>query len=182
MIMVLNMRTRDVLFWALLLCASCAARGLPSNRRRDLTGNISPTPAYVANLGLTSDPAFNPNVRRDGGGGGYVNGHHIIGFSDTITVNNGQHGALRDFDSFVHNSFAYMGYVRHPRTPRVASTDQRRDNKPVQQIYTTLALGLQAAPALSRAQSSSHLPIMRQTLAVGLPSGQPVKLHHEIKA
>ena len=176
------MRLRDVPFWAILLCVGCAARVLPSNDKRDLTTNLPSTPAYVANLGLTSDSAFNPNIRRDGGGGGYVNGRHIIGFSDTITVNNGQHGALTDFDSFVHNTFAYMGYVRHPRTTRVAPANGHRNNKPVQQIYMTLAPGRQAAPALSQVQSSSRLPVMRQTLAVDSPSGQPVRLHHYVEA
>lgn len=58
----------------------------------------------VQNLGTThpADKSFK-NVHRDGGGGGFVNGKHLIVFSDTATMNGDQ------MTGFTCNSVAYVG-------------------------------------------------------------------------
>ena len=55
-------------------------------------------------LGFTSqaDASFN-GVKRDGGGGGFVNGKHLIVFSDTSTVKN------KRLIGFTSNSVAFVG-------------------------------------------------------------------------
>ncbi|KAL9052065.1 MAG: hypothetical protein Q9162_005636 [Coniocarpon cinnabarinum] len=65
-----------------------------------------PEASYVAPLGLATDPKFSTTAKRDGGGGGYVNGFHLVGFCDSTTQSE-QFGGVT---SFAHNSFAYMGY------------------------------------------------------------------------
>ena len=56
--------------------------------------------------GHSTDPAFNPTILRDNGGGGLVNGYHVILFGDTYTYDVfGRHTTA------LHNSVAYMGYV-----------------------------------------------------------------------
>lgn len=59
----------------------------------------------VHTLGSTSesDKSFS-GVQRDGGGGGLVNGKHLIVFSDTSTVKNGH------VTGFTTNSVAYVCY------------------------------------------------------------------------
>ena len=70
-----------------------------------------PTASYVAPLGLASDPAFNTLSRRDGGGGGFVNGYHLAGFADSITQT--VPDSQNTISSFAHNTFAYMGYTNY---------------------------------------------------------------------
>lgn len=55
-------------------------------------------------LGFTShaDASFN-GVERDGGGGGSINGKHLIVFSDTATMNN------KRMIGFSTNSVAFVG-------------------------------------------------------------------------
>ena len=65
-----------------------------------------PTASYVAPLGLATDSKFSNTAKRDGGGGGYVNGFHLVGFCDSTTTSE-QFGGVT---SFAHNSFSYMGY------------------------------------------------------------------------
>lgn len=64
--------------------------------------NLPPTFSVHA-LGLTSEAnkSFN-GVQRDGGGGGLVNGKHLIVFSDTSTVKNDE------VIGFTTNSVAYV--------------------------------------------------------------------------
>jgi hypothetical protein len=59
--------------------------------------------ATVENLGFVSDPASNPNIFHDGGGGASQNGYHVQVFADSDTTSNGF--------NFVHNSVAYYGLV-----------------------------------------------------------------------
>lgn len=65
--------------------------------------NLPPSVTSSTFLGLSTDPAFNPGIRRDGGGGALVNGQQFVVFSDTLIENT---------IDFVHNSAAYMGVVR----------------------------------------------------------------------
>jgi hypothetical protein len=59
--------------------------------------------ATVKNLGLVSDPASNPVIFHDGGGGASQNGYHVQVFADSDTTSSGF--------NFVHNSVAYYGFV-----------------------------------------------------------------------
>jgi hypothetical protein len=61
------------------------------------------TTASVENLGFVGDPAANPNIFHDGGGGASQNGYHVQVFADSDTTSNGF--------NFVHNSVAYYGLV-----------------------------------------------------------------------
>lgn len=71
------------------------------------------TPINVASSQVhdyVSDANFNAAIYRDGGGGGYINGYHVISFADSFTTE--APGTVNSsVNSFVHNSFAYMGYV-----------------------------------------------------------------------
>ena len=58
----------------------------------------------IKEIGTTNDTAF-PNVYRDGGGGGLINGENVIVFSDTSTTTGGPSGSLKYFTS---NSIAYV--------------------------------------------------------------------------
>lgn len=73
--------------------------------------NIPPIVVSSVNLGYATDVEFNPNLYRDGGGGGLINGINVIVFSDTWT--NGTD------NSFWHNTIAYMGIVRYTMSNRV---------------------------------------------------------------
>jgi hypothetical protein len=57
----------------------------------------------VENLGFVGDPASNPDIFHDGGGGATQNGYHVQVFADSDTASNGF--------NFVHNSVAYYGLV-----------------------------------------------------------------------
>lgn len=71
--------------------------------------NVPPNATSTAQLGYMSDTPFNPGIYRDGGGGGYIAGQHIISFSDSYTTR--PPGQPNDsFSSFVHNTYAYFGY------------------------------------------------------------------------
>lgn len=74
------------------------------------TGTLPPQIASVEIIDLVTDNAFNPSIYRDGGGGGYINGYNVISFADSYTT---AHPGLcnSNLTSFVHNSFAYFGYV-----------------------------------------------------------------------
>jgi hypothetical protein len=67
-----------------------------------------PTVASIVQLGSAYDPNF-PNVYRDNGGGGNLNGINFIVFADTGVTNGGPNGALT---WFVSNSIAAIDYVR----------------------------------------------------------------------
>ncbi|MCJ1241857.1 hypothetical protein MMC14_009863 [Varicellaria rhodocarpa] len=67
------------------------------------TDSILPPSFTVEEIGMANDTAF-PNVYRDGGGGGLVNGKNIIVYSDTSTTSGGPSASLRYFTS---NSIAY---------------------------------------------------------------------------
>ena len=58
----------------------------------------------VQEIGTTVNGFF-PSVYRDGGGGGMVNGKHIIVFSDTISTNGSLEAPMKGFTS---NSIAYV--------------------------------------------------------------------------
>ena len=60
----------------------------------------------VQALGFTShaDASFN-GVERDGGGGGFINGKHLIVFSDTATMKN------KRMIGFSSNSVAFVGQL-----------------------------------------------------------------------
>ena len=60
----------------------------------------------VKEIGTTFNELF-PNVYRDGGGGGTVNGKHIIVFSDTISTKGDLKAPMTGFTS---NSIAYVRY------------------------------------------------------------------------
>ena len=68
------------------------------------TDSILPPSFTVEEIGMANDTAF-PNVYRDGGGGGLVNGKNIIVYSDTSTTSGGPSASLRYFTS---NSIAYV--------------------------------------------------------------------------
>jgi hypothetical protein len=57
----------------------------------------------VENLGFVTDPASNPGIYHDGGGGATQNGYHVQVFADSATDSDGL--------NFVHNSIAYFGFV-----------------------------------------------------------------------
>lgn len=80
--------------------------------------NVPPTVVSTAAHGPTTDPAFNPTLLRDNGGGGLVNGYHVILFGDTYTYD-----AFGRHTTALHNSVAYMGYVS-PCAPASASRSQ----------------------------------------------------------
>lgn len=64
----------------------------------------------IRQLGTAYDPNC-PNVYRDNGGGGQINGINFIVFSDTGMTNGGPNGNLT---WFVSNSIAAMVYVCYP--------------------------------------------------------------------
>jgi hypothetical protein len=66
-----------------------------------------PQVASIRELGTTYDNDF-PNVFRDNGGGGNLNGINFIVFSDTAVTDGGAGGALT---WFVSNSIAAINYV-----------------------------------------------------------------------
>lgn len=68
-----------------------------------------PKVASIRELGTAYDTNF-PDVYRDNGGGGYLNGVNFVVFSDTGVTNGGPNG---DLTWFVSNSIAAMDYVRH---------------------------------------------------------------------
>lgn len=68
---------------------------------------LPPGVSSVKFLGNAYDNNF-PNVYRDNGGGGNINGVNFIVWSDTSTTNGGPNGALT---SFVSNSIAALEYV-----------------------------------------------------------------------
>jgi hypothetical protein len=70
--------------------------------------NVPPALSGVANLGYATNDAFNPYIYRDGGGGGLINGHQLISFSDSFTTTGSINSTLT---SFVHNTFGILGYL-----------------------------------------------------------------------
>lgn len=78
-----------------------------SAKRNGLT-NVPPNITNAVNLGYASDTSFNPYIYRDGGGGGYINGYHVISYSDSFTTTGHINSSLT---SFAHNTFAYFGYT-----------------------------------------------------------------------
>ena len=82
-------------FIGLHLAGHCV--GLVANHRL-------PPRVSVEEIGTTFNELF-PNVYRDGGGGGTVNGKHIIVFSDTISTKGDLKAPMTGFTS---NSIAYV--------------------------------------------------------------------------
>lgn len=76
-----------------LLCGSSSA----------LVARANLPPSFsVQEIGQTNDSAY-PSVYRDGGGGALINGHRLIVFSDTSTLN-----AAGGLVGFTSNSVAYV--------------------------------------------------------------------------
>lgn len=69
-----------------------------------------PKVASIRELGTAYNTNF-PNVYRDNGGGGNLNGINFVVFSDTGVTNGGPNGALT---WFVSNSIAAIDYVSRP--------------------------------------------------------------------
>lgn len=63
-----------------------------------------------------------PNVDRDGGGGGVLNGKNVLIFSDTITTNDA--GAMVNFSS---NSYAFVPNAKEPTKMQDVGSTSRPD-------------------------------------------------------
>jgi len=74
------------------------------------SGTLPPVVSSVDLLGTAYDTNF-PNVYRDNGGGGKVNGLNLVVFADTSVTNGGRNGELV---YFVSNSVAVLDYVNFP--------------------------------------------------------------------
>lgn len=79
--------------------------------------NVPPNLTSSENLGYATNDPFNPYMYRDGGGGGFINGFHVLSFSDSFTTVGPINGTLT---SFVHNTFSYFGYVSPEHTEHYA--------------------------------------------------------------
>jgi hypothetical protein len=95
------------LFNALTLSLLVGANPLPRIQRR---GAALP-PKYTVNEldGFANQTSF-PQVYRDNGGGGNINGVNLVVFSDTSITANGA-GRFGPLEHFVSNSVAAMQYV-----------------------------------------------------------------------
>jgi hypothetical protein len=95
------------LFNALTLSLLVGANPLPRIQRR---GAALP-PKYTVNEldGFANQTSF-PQVYRDNGGGGNINGVNIVVFSDTSITADGA-GRFGPLEHFVSNSVAAMEYV-----------------------------------------------------------------------
>ena len=95
------------LFNALTLSLLVGANPLPRIQRR---GAALP-PKYTVNEldGFANQTSF-PQVYRDNGGGGNINGVNLVVFSDTSITANGA-GRFGPLEHFVSNSVAAMEYV-----------------------------------------------------------------------
>jgi hypothetical protein len=95
------------LFNALTLSLLVGANPLPRIQRR---GAALP-PKYTVNEldGFANQTSF-PQVYRDNGGGGNINGVNIVVFSDTSVTADGA-GRFGPLEHFVSNSVAVMEYV-----------------------------------------------------------------------
>jgi hypothetical protein len=95
------------LFNALTLSLLVGANPLPRMQRR---GAAFP-PKYTVNQldGFANQTSF-PQVYRDNGGGGNINGVNLVVFSDTSITANGA-GRFGPLEHFVSNSVAAMKYV-----------------------------------------------------------------------
>jgi len=97
---------RSSFLFILKLSLIVRANALPQLPKR--SGTLPPVVSSVNLLGTAYDNNF-PNVYRDNGGGGKVNGLNLIVFADTSVTNGGRNGELV---YFVSNSVAVMNYVR----------------------------------------------------------------------
>ncbi|KAJ4304694.1 hypothetical protein N0V90_000221 [Kalmusia sp. IMI 367209] len=84
--------------------------GLLAGQTRALVPRASLPPKFsVEEIGIQSSNF--PDVYRDGGGGGTLNGLHLITFSDTTTTTGGIVGSMK---GFTDNTIAYVGQNGQP--------------------------------------------------------------------
>lgn len=88
--------------------------------KRDGTQTASKLSLTFSSYSGYATPTNIPHVTRDGGGGGWLNGHFVIAFSDTTTSNS-------DGDmlpgGFVSNSAAYIPNTEDPLALEGFATD-----------------------------------------------------------
>jgi hypothetical protein len=94
-------------FTALIfLAVSSGVHAHISTRAKAASGpvNVPLKASSVESLGPTTDRKSNPGIYHDGGSGVTQGGYHLMLFADSWTNSSGL--------NFVHNSLAYLGYVR----------------------------------------------------------------------
>ena len=137
------------------------------------TNNILPPSFTVEEIGTANDTAF-PNVYRDGGGGGLVNGKNVIVFSDTSTTSGGPAASLRYFTS---NSIAYVFIFLYmnslPSFKSFITIDP--DGNVLTSKHSLIPRILQALPILDQMENQNLESLFSQTnqplpLQIGTPT------------
>jgi hypothetical protein len=107
-----------------------AAASLLASQALGLVARANLPPQFtVKSIGIQSSNF--PNVYRDGGGGGTINGVKIMTFSDTTTTAGGMTGPMK---GFTDNTIAYVG---HNGQPLHQTTDFGANGVPVMPIPFT---------------------------------------------